>query len=75
MKELNKIVLEEGLIASIKGRLWLTKGHLGNQECLMEVEYPFHQKFILTLLIQIKEKFPGRALFNEVSGPQTPYFS
>ena len=75
MKELNKTVLEEGLIASIKGWLWLTKGHLGNQEWLMEVEYPLHQKFILTLLIQIKEKFSGRALFNEASDPQTPYFS
>ena len=40
MKELHQIVLQEGLFASIKGHLCLTKGHLGNPEAQVEVELP-----------------------------------
>ena len=38
---------------------------------------PPHRKLLLTLLIQIKEKFffKKRTLFNETPDPQTPYFS
>ena len=39
MKELNEIVLGEGIFISIKGQVCLTKGHLGNQEGQVEVKY------------------------------------
>ena len=38
MKELRQIVLQEGLSASTKGHLDLTKGHLNNPEGQVEVE-------------------------------------
>ena len=40
MKELDQIVLQEGLSASIKGHLCLTKGYLDNPEGKVKVEYP-----------------------------------
>ena len=40
MKELNKIVLGKGPLASIKWKLYLTKGQLCNQEGQVEFEYP-----------------------------------
>ena len=38
MKELNGIVLGKGVLVSVKGQLSLTKGHLGDQEGLVEIE-------------------------------------
>ena len=77
IKESNEVVLGKWLFASIKGQICLAEGYLGNQEEHMEVEYPLHQKLFSTLLIQIKEKlfFSKRAVFNEVSNPQTFYLS
>ena len=49
MKELNEIVLGKWLFVSINEQLCLTKGHLGNQEGHMEVEYLPHWKLFLTL--------------------------
>ena len=40
MKKLNQVVLQEGLFASIKGHLCLTKGHLDNPEGPLKVESP-----------------------------------
>ena len=40
MKELNDIVLEKRLFASIKGQLCLTKEHLSYQEGHVEFKYP-----------------------------------
>ena len=51
MKELNEIVTEKWLFASMKGKLCLTKGHLGNPEGYVEFEYPPHRKLYLALLI------------------------
>lgn len=36
--EINQIVLEKRFFVSIKGRLYLTKEHLGNEEVQVEVE-------------------------------------
>ena len=38
MKELNEIVLQKGLFASIKGHLCLTNGHLDNPEGQVEAQ-------------------------------------
>ena len=38
MKELEDIVLQKGLFASVKGHLCLTKGHLENPEGQVQVE-------------------------------------
>ena len=57
MKEFNEIVLGKGLFTSVKGQLCLTKGHLGNQEGQVKIEYLTHQKKFLTLYIQIKKTF------------------
>ena len=54
IKELNEVVLEKWLFASIKGKVCLTIGHLGNRVGHLEVEYPLHRELFLTLLIQIK---------------------
>ena len=76
MKELNEIVFEKRLLASIKGKFCLTKGHLGYQEGYVEVKYPPHRKLFLALLIQIRKKFfLKRALFNEASDPWMLYLS
>ena len=40
MKELNEIALGKVLFASIKGKLCLIKGHLGNQEEQVKVKCP-----------------------------------
>ena len=64
MKELNGIVLRKVLFVSIKEQFSLRKGHLGDQEGQMEIEYLPHQKLFLTLMIQIKKKlFLERTLF------------
>ena len=39
-KELDQIVLQKGLFASITGHLCLTKGHLNNPDGQVEVESP-----------------------------------
>ena len=40
MKELDQIVLQKGLFASIKGHLCLAKGHLDNPKGQVGVESP-----------------------------------
>ena len=40
MKELDQIVLQKGLFASIKGHLCMTKGHLDNPEGQVKVASP-----------------------------------
>ena len=72
---MNEIVPGKWPFASIKRQCCLTKGHLGNQEGHMEVEYPLHMKLFLTPLIQIKKKFFFKKghLFNEVSDPWMLY--
>ena len=49
MKELNQIVLQEGLFASITGHLRLTKGHLDNPEGEVEVEFIYQIKISLRI--------------------------
>ena len=44
MKELNRIILEKGILASIKGNLFLTKGHLDNPEGPVDVESPLIER-------------------------------
>ena len=58
MKELDQIVLQEGLLASIKGHLCLTKGHLDNPEGQVKVESPtpHNRKLFLINFIYIKKK-------------------
>ena len=54
LKELNQIVLQKELFASIKGHLYLIKGYLDNPEGQVEVELPligsyfWQVSFILT---------------------------
>ena len=38
MKEFNEIIHGKGFFASIKGKLCITKGHLGNQKGQVEIE-------------------------------------
>ena len=45
MKELNEIILRKGLFAWVKRKLYLTKGHLSNQEGQVEFEYPLIGSF------------------------------
>ena len=56
MKELDQIVLQKGLFASIKGRSCLTKGYLDNSEGQLVVESPPNQKLFLKSFIYIKKK-------------------
>ena len=56
MKELNEIDLGKGLFTSVEGKLCLTKGHLGNREGQVEVEYSPHWKLLLIFLTQIFKK-------------------
>ena len=75
MKELDQIVLQKGLFASIKGHLCMTKGHLDNPEGQVKVASP-NQKLILISFIYIKETiFFKKGTFNEVSHPWTFYLS
>ena len=45
MKELDRIVLQKGLFASMKGHLCLTKGHLDNPEGQAENEFPLIRSY------------------------------
>ena len=56
IKELNKIVPGKWLFASIKGQLYLTKEHLGNQQGQKE-RVPPHQKFFFNTFDSNSEVF------------------
>ena len=71
IKEFNENILGTRFFTSIKGELCLTKGHLGNQERQVTIEYP-----LIRHLIQIKKNvFSKRALFKETSDPQMLHLS
>ena len=46
MKELDQIVLQKWLFASIKEHLYLTKGYLVNPEGQVEIEYTLIGSYI-----------------------------
>lgn len=47
MKKLNEIVIGKRLFASMKGKFWLTKGHLCNPEGYVKFKYPLHRKLYM----------------------------
>ena len=76
MKELDQIALQEGLFASIKEHLCLTKGHLDSPEGQVEVESPPNRKLFLISFIDIRKKtFFKKDTFNEASDLRTLYLS
>ena len=75
MKELNRIILEKGILASIKGHLFLTKGHLDNPEGPVDVESPLIERCFWHIWFKLaKAKFFKNGIFNEASDPWTLYF-
>ena len=71
MKELDQIILQKGLFTSIKGHLYLTKGHLDNPEGEVQVESSLIGKLFLINFIYIKDNnyFFKTSTFNEASDP------
>ena len=57
MKELNQIIFGKGPLASIKGHLCLTKGHLNNPEGPVEIEFPLTGMFYTRLIHPIPRCF------------------
>ena len=73
-EELNRVVLEKGFFASIKGHL-LDKRAIGLSKGVGGGRILSNWKLFLTILVQIKFSFSKRTLFNEVSDAQMLYLS
>ena len=73
MKELNRFVLENRLFTSVKGHLFLTKGHSDNPDGQVEV-IPLLIGLFLKSLIETKNMFFfKKGTFNNASDPRTLY--
>ena len=77
MKELDQIILQEGLFASIKGHLCLTKGHLNISEGQVEVDSPLIRNYFwyFSFILRKKIFFSEKDTFNEAPDPWTLYLS
>ena len=75
MKELDQIVLQKGLFASIKGHLCLAKGHLDNPKGQVGVESPPNRKLFLEVSFIVSFFFFKKGTFNVVSDTRTLYLS
>ena len=75
IKEFNENILRTRFFTSIKGELCVTKGHLGNQEGQVTIEYPLIRICFLHLIQIEKKNFSRRVLFKETSHPQSLYLS
>ena len=72
LKELNQIVLQKELFASIKGHLYLIKEYLDNPEGQVEVELPLIGSYfwqVSFILTKKKFFFFKNDTFNKASNP------
>ena len=72
LKELNQIVLQKELFASIKGHLYLIKEYLDNPEGQVEVELPLIGSYfwqVSFILTKKKIFFFKNDTFNKASNP------